>query len=585
MKWNDFFTTKARRFLSPLAYKGKILLIPDSCILTLESLFFALSSLFFLTTKARSFFSPLVPNGGTWVFTLYSFFFILCPCLFLACSPNNQQQSTQNQQTPNVILILADDLGYGELGAYGQEKIETPHLDALRASGMLFTQFYSGSAVCAPARSVLMTGQHTGHTHVRGNDEWGERGDVWNFEAMQNDPNLEGQRPLPDSIFTLAEALKSNGYATACVGKWGLGAPNTEGVPTKQGFDLFVGYNCQRQAHTYYPVHLWKNEERLLLDNELVPPHNTPLPEGADPYDEASYAAYRQNDYAPDVMQGEALQFIENNQEQPFFLYYPTPIPHLALQAPKPWVDHYRKKFGEEEPYTGSRYFPCRYPKATYAAMISYLDEQVGEIVAKLKALGIYNNSIIFFTSDNGPTLIEKQVDIAFFESAAPFVSERGRVKGSLREGGIRVPLLASWPGQIEAGRESDYIGAFWDFYPTICEVTGTPMPENWNTDGISFAPSLFGESQTETHDYLYWEYPERGGQQALRKGEWKAFRQNLKQGEVVTELYNLESDPQEQQNVAAEHPKVVEELEKRMQQARTPTALERWQFPVLVEK
>ncbi|MEM0991560.1 MAG: arylsulfatase [Bacteroidota bacterium] len=508
------------------------------------------------------------------------FAIIIFLCL-QACDTSTDNQQASSPTPPNVVLILADDLGYGELGAYGQQIIETPHLDALAASGKKFTQFYSGSAVCAPARGVLLTGQHTGHAHVRGNDEWKERGDVWNFEAMFDDPTLEGQRPLPDSIITLAEQLQDNGYKTACIGKWGLGAPDSEGTPNRQGFDFFYGYNCQRQAHTYYPTHLWKNEERVLLDNTLVPPHKA-VPEDFFADETASYAPYNQADYAATLMQKEVLQFVEDHKTQPFFLYYSTPIPHVALQAPQKWVDHYRTKFGAEQPYTGKSYVPCQYPKATYAAMISYLDEQVGELVDKLKQAGVYDNTIILFTSDNGPTFLD-QVDIAFFESAEPLRNESSSVKASLREGGIRVPLIATWPNHIEAGSTSEHLAAFWDFLPTICELTATDIPKGQMIDGISFAPTLLDAGQQTQHEYLYWEFPERGGSQAIRQGKWKAYRDNIKtKGNLNTELYNLETDLKEQINLAKQFPTVVADLEAKMAASRYPSRTERWKMGVL---
>ncbi|MEE8217645.1 MAG: sulfatase-like hydrolase/transferase, partial [Vicinamibacteria bacterium] len=303
---------------------------------------------------------------------------------------------------PNIIYILADDLGYGELGVYGQELIETPHIDQLARSGLRFTQHYSGSPVCAPARGVVMTGLHTGHAYIRGNDEWGDRGDVWDFEKMAEDPNLEGQRPLPAGTRTLGRVLQDAGYDTGFVGKWGLGGPLTEGIPNEQGFDFFFGYNCQRQAHTYFPVHLWRNRDKVPLDNDMVPPH-TPLEEGADPNDTASYARYWLKEYAPNLLLDEALEFLGRERARPFFLYFASPIPHLPLQAPERWVKHYQEKLGPEEPSSSERYFPNRTPRATYAAMISTLDEQVGQLMEKLDELGVRDNTLVLFSSDNGP--------------------------------------------------------------------------------------------------------------------------------------------------------------------------------------
>ena len=487
----------------------------------------------------------------------------------------------EKQNRPNIVYVLADDLGYGELGVYGQELIETPHIDALAKTGMRFLQHYSGSPVCAPARSVLMTGQHSGHTHIRGNDEWTERGDTWSYAAMFENPFLEGQRPLPDSITTVAEILQNAGYITGMVGKWGLGAPTTEGVPNKQGFDYFYGYNCQRQAHTLYPMHLWKNEVRDLLDNKMVPPHSN-LKQGADPGDPASYNDFQLNDYAPELMHKEALNFIDDNKDNPFFLYYASPLPHVPLQAPKRWVEYYQKKFGPEKPYMGKSYFPNLTPRATYAAMISYLDEQVGDIVAKLQGLGLYENTLIIFTSDNGPTY-SGGADTPFFESAKPFKTERGWAKGYLHEGGIRVPMIASWPGHIEPNSKSDHLSVFYDVLPTMCEIIGLPIPDQ--TDGISLLPTLLNNSQKKKHEYLYWEFPAYNGQQAVRLGKWKGIRKDIFDGNLDVELYDLNNDIQEQNNLAAQYPEVVEKIEAIMKQEHIPSTLEKFKFSQLGDK
>ncbi|MEO0339752.1 MAG: arylsulfatase [Bacteroidota bacterium] len=494
--------------------------------------------------------------------------------LFFGCNKATEEKR------PNIIFILADDLGYGELGVYGQTQIETPNIDALAANGMRFTQHYSGAPVCAPARAVFMTGQHTGHCHVRGNDEWSDRGKVWDFAAMEEDPFLEGQRPLPADTITMAELLQQGGYRTACIGKWGLGAPTTEGEPNKQGFDFFYGYNCQRQAHTFYPAHLWKNDQRVFLDNKLVAPHNATLADGADSLDEASYANYNQNDYSATLMQDEVLAFIDRNKEGPFFLYYSTPLPHVALQAPKPWVDYYVKKFGDEEPYLGKSYFPCRYPRATYAAMISYLDEQVGAIVAKLEEEGIAENTLIVFTSDNGPTYAGG-VEAGYFDNAKPFKSERGWGKGSVHEGGIRVPMIANWPGTIEAGSTNDHISAFWDYLPTFCEAAQVDLPEQQRVDGISLLPTLLGKEQ-QKHDFLYWEFPAYGGQQAVRMGKWKAMIEEMNKGNTEIQLFDLENDPREQKDVAESHPEVIAQIKAIMKAQHTEAVIDRWKVPGL---
>lgn len=481
-------------------------------------------------------------------------------------------------EKPNIVYILADDLGYGELGCYGQTKIETPNIDALAASGIRFTQHYSGSPVCAPSRCVLMTGKHTGHAHIRGNDEWKERGDTWNFALAVEDPNLEGQRPLPAGTNTIGTLLQSGGYKTAIVGKWGLGAPLTEGIPNKQGFDFFYGYNCQRQAHTFYPRHLWKNEEKDWLDNELVVP-GTKLAEGADPNDPDSYAKYQLTDYTPELMLDEALGFIRENKSDPFFLYFASPIPHVPLQAPERWVLHYQEKFGPESPYVGDKgYFPNRTPRATYAAMVSYLDEQVGAIVEELKTLGEYENTLILFSSDNGPTY-NGGSDSAFFDSASPFESEYGKAKGFSHEGGIRVPMIASWAGVIRGGHTSQHISAFWDVLPTVCEAADVEIPAD--VDGLSFLPTLRGEPQ-RPHEFLYWEFPAYQGQQAVRMGDWKALRRNIFKGNLEIELYNVRSDPREKVNVASAYPDVVAKIESIMEREHEPAQLERFKIKQL---
>lgn len=488
-----------------------------------------------------------------------------------------QLQSVYSEK-PNIVYILADDLGYNELGCYGQDTIETPNIDALAASGIRFTQHYSGSPVCAPSRCVLMTGKHTGHAYIRGNDEWGERGDTWNFAKAVEDPNLEGQRPLPVGTKTIGTLLQGVGYKTAIVGKWGLGAPLTNSIPTKMGFDFFYGYNCQRQAHTFYPKHLWKNEEKDWLDNELVVP-GTKLAEGADPNDPASYSKYRLSEYAPELMLEEALGFVRENKESPFFLYFASPIPHVPLQAPESWVEYYQEKLGPEDPYLGNKgYFPNRTPRATYAAMVSYLDEQVGDIVSELKKLGLYENTLILFSSDNGPTY-NGGSDSAYFESASPFKSEYGWAKGFSTEGGIRVPMIASWEGMIKGGRTSQHVSAFWDVLPTLCELSGARVPSD--VDGLSFVPNLLGEPQ-EPHEFLYWEFPAYEGQQAVRMGDWKALRKGIFKGNMDLELYNLKTDPREQFDVSAAYPEVVAKIEAIMESEREPAVLERFKIKQL---
>ncbi len=482
---------------------------------------------------------------------------------------------------PNIIYILADDLGYGELGCYGQTKIETPNIDKLAADGMLFTQHYSGSPVSAPSRSVLLTGLHSGKTQIRSNDEWDERGNVWDFYAMHADSSLEGQRPLEKGTVTLGTVLQSAGYKTAIVGKWGLGAPHTDGVPNKLGFDFFFGYNCQRQAHTYYPFYLWKNDRRVYLNNDTIPPPRRKLPEGADPYDPASYAVYQQNDYSPDLMFEEITQFVDENKDHLFFLYWATPIPHLPLQVPQDWIDYYIKKFGDEEPFIkGDYYYPHRYPRAAYAAMVSYLDDQTGKLVQQLKNLGIYENTLIIFTSDNGPSYLGG-TDSPWFNSGGPFRCEYGFGKGFLHEGGIRVPMIASWPAVIKAGQVTHHISAFWDIMPTLSEIAGVEIPDF--TDGISFVPTLKGGNQKE-HEFLYWEFPSYGGQIAVRIGNMKALLKDIHRGNQRWELYDLDKDPGETKNLVSEHPELIEKVNNIIRQEHVVSLHEPWRFKFLGE-
>lgn len=480
---------------------------------------------------------------------------------------------------PNIIYILADDLGYAEVGAYGQEKIETPNIDALAANGMLFTQHYSSAPVCAPARYMLMTGKHAGHAYIRSNSEWKERGDVWNYKAMAKDSTLEGQGPMPDGTITMAKRLQDVGYTTGIVGKWGLGAPHTKSVPNDMGFDFFFGYNCQRQAHTYYPLFLYKNRNRVHLANDTVAP-NTKLPKGADPTDSKSYTAYTLKDYSPDLMFQELTGFVDNNKETPFFLYWATPIPHVALQAPNKWLDYYKNKFGEEEPYLGKAgYFPHQNPRAAYAAMVSYLDENIGKLVKQLKDEGIYDNTLIVFTSDNGPSYAGG-ADPEFFESAKPFEGEYGRGKGYLYEGGIRVPMIASWPGKIKPGSKSDHISAHYDMQATLADIAGFEVPGK--SDGVSMVPTLLSHEGQVEHEFMYWEFPSYGGQVAMRMGDWKVVRQNLKdkKKEATLELYNLREDPTETTNVAEGHPEILQKAAEIFERERIVPEMDIFKIP-----
>ncbi len=498
------------------------------------------------------------------------FFFLL----FLSSCSNKKS----NDVKPNIIYFLADDIGYGEIGVYGQSIIKTPNIDALAKNGMRFTQHYSGAPVCAPARCILLTGKHAGHAYIRGNDEWAERGDVWNYKAAYTNSGLEGQRPLPESTVTIAQQLQSENYTTGIFGKWGLGAPGSEGVPNKQGFDVFYGYNCQRQAHQLYPSHLWANDKKVLLKNDLISPHEK-LDSLLNPNEEDNFAKYTQTEYAPDMIHAEALEFLDDNKESPFFLYYASPLPHLPLQIPSDALEDYKNIMETDEAYLGDKgYFPNRYPRATYAAMISHLDKQLGELVQRLKDLGIYENTIIFFSSDNGPTYTGG-VDFEYFESSKPFSNGYGKTKGFVYEGGIRVPFIASWPDKIKAGTSSDHVSSFYDVFSTICDIVGADTP--LETDGISFKASLLNESQKE-HPYLYWEFPSYKGQQAVRKDNWKAIRKNILDGNMRIELYDLDNDILEENDIANQHPNIVAQMKAIMKKEHRQAENEKFRMSAL---
>lgn len=481
-------------------------------------------------------------------------------------------KSKQNRDKPNVIYILMDDLGYGDVGCYGQQKIETPNIDCLARDGVRFTQSYSGSPVSAPSRCVLMTGLHTGHSYIRGNDEMGSRGDVWSFDAMYENPYLEGQAPMPDSTYTIAKMMKNAGYTTGIVGKWGLGYPGSVSAPNKMGFDYFFGYNCQRQAHVYYPMFLYENENRVYLDNAPLLKPTDKLDVGADPLNIKSYDKFKRKVYSNDIMQERLMGFVDKNADKPFFLMWTTPIPHASMQAPDSLVQYYVDKFGDEKPYLGG-YLPTRYAHATYAAMVTYFDTQIGELIESLKAKGIYDNTIIVFTSDNGPTF-NGGADSPWFNSGGIFKSEEGWGKCSLQEGGVRVPMIVAWKAKIKPGRTSNLITAFWDVMPTLCELTGSTTPK---TDGISFLPELLGKKQIQEHQFLYWEYPELSGSKAVRMGKWKGIIKDIKKGNNEMLLFNLEEDIQEQNNVAAKYPEVVKSIRDIMAREHTEPANKRF--------
>lgn len=453
---------------------------------------------------------------------VYSLFLLA----FLTASATGTAQTKQ----PNIIFIFADDLGYGELGCYGQQKIETPNLDALAAKGKKFTQFYSGTSVCAPSRASLMTGLHTGHTPIRGNKQ---------FEP-------EGQTPLPASTKTFANYLQQNGYATACFGKWGMGFNQNSGDPNKKGFDLFYGYNDQSLAHDFFPPYLWNNHTKVDLSVNKQ-------------YDSVYSAA---------LIQQQAVQYINQQNNKPFFMYLSYTLPHGDVIGPHDTLYNYYKQKFNEQPLTGAalktrphNMQPEPYPHAQFAAMVGRLDMYVGEIVKAIEAKGLAENTLIIFSSDNGPHR-ENGGDPEFFNSNSIY---RG-IKRDLYEGGMRVPFIAYWPNKIKPAEEHKPF-ALWDMYPTFLELAKIPVAEK--IDGISIVPTLLNNRKQKQHDYFYWEFHENNGRQAVLWGKWKGVRLNVnKDDDAPVELYDLSIDPSEQNDLAASYPAVVQKIKQLMKEA-----------------
>jgi arylsulfatase A len=446
---------------------------------------------------------------------------------------------------PNIVFLLADDLGYGDIGAFGQTKIRTPHLDRLAADGMKFTQHYAGHNVCAPSRCVLMTGKHPGHAYIRNN-----RGGI----GVPNGP-AEGQEPVPAGELKLPLTLKKLGYTTGGFGKWGLGAVGSSGDPQKQGFDRFFGYNDQAHAHNFYPTYLWDNDRKVQLNNPEFNVHDPALlkPEVTAP---EVYKKYTGSDYSADLIAEKAREFLRENRNKPFFLYYPTTVPHLAYQVPEDSLAEYLGKFPEPSPATGN-YMWHRAPRAAYAAMITRMDREIGKLLALIDEFGLRNNTIVIFTSDNGGT----GPGLEFFNSVAGL---RGK-KGNYYEGGFREPCIVRWSGTIKPGSTSDRVTGFEDWLPTLLELAGAATETPRGIDGISFAPTLRGQPQPE-RPFLYRESPAGGGQQAVRVGTWKGIRPDVS-GTAALELYDLAKDPKEEHNVAAQNPEVVARLTKILQE------------------
>jgi arylsulfatase A len=490
--------------------------------------------------------------------------------LSFAQSPSSSEPQpslqSETQRQPNIIFILVDDLGYGELGSYGQSKIKTPQLDKLAKEGMKFTQFYAGNTVCAPSRAALITGRHTGKNQIRGNYELGGFLDEEEF----------GQLPLKPSTATLGTMLKAAGYQTALIGKWGLGGPGSYGIPTKQGFDYFYGYLDQKQAHNHTPTHLWRNEDSVSLENAYLDTHQ-PLKVDFDPTKKDSFNSLKRENFAQDSLTNEALSYVEKNKNNPFFLYLSYAGPHAALQAPESEIEKYNFPDDIAKVPTEGNYIPAFKPRAARAAMVSYIDKHVGQLVDKLRSLNLDKDTLVIFTSDNGPSF-EGGADLEFFDANGPL---RG-YKRDLYEGGIRMPMIAWWPGKITPNSSSNHVGAFWDMMPTFAQAANINTPE---TDGISILPTLLNKDLQKQHQHLYWEFHhwQSGHSQAIRQKNWKAVRfyKKNKSGSIymITELYNLDTDLGESVDLADKLPLKVKELEKLMDESRTPSWINDWNF------
>ncbi len=437
--------------------------------------------------------------------------------------------ATVKKQSPNIIFILVDDMGIGDAGCYGQEQIKTPNIDKLASSGMLFSQHYSGSTVSAPSRCALLTGKHTGHGYVRGNI-----GSKEGFDLA-----------LPSEEITVAELLKQKGYATACVGKWGLGGPNTTGSPVNKGFDYFFGYLSQADAHHYYPDYLFENEQKVQLDGKV---------------------------YSHFMIMDKGIEFMRKNAAKPLFMYFAITPPHADLDYPD--ISQYDGKF-EEPKLTKKDYgsfLNNPKPRATYASMITEIDKNVGQIISELKALNLLDNTIIIFSSDNGVHNVGGH-DPEFFNSNSQF---RG-CKRDLYEGGIRTPFIVNWPKVVKPGTKTNHISAFWDFLPTVCDITGIVKPSN--SDGISYLPALKGKTKKQkNHEYIYYEFFEMGGKQSILKDGWKLVRLNLNNPNKQTEeLYHLDNDISETTNLITKFPQKGYELRNLAAKARTESSQFKW--------
>ncbi len=477
----------------------------------------------------------------------------------------------QEVKKPNVVFLLFDDLGYGDLGCYGQEKIETPNIDALASQGLLFTDMYTAAPLSSPSRCCLLTGQHMGHSQIRGNEEHFVPTDSLGWNGVFVNPEEQGQFPLEEGTRTIATLMQNAGYKTAMIGKWGLGFPKSASLPNTMGFDYFYGFNCQALAHSYYPVKLWENGVEVETGNDLVV-QGCKLPAGMDKYDVHSYDRYGGRYYSCDLMYDKMVKFVEDNADSPFFLMWTTTVPHSAVQAPIDEVMYYVDKLGDEEPCTEpGMYLPNRYPHATYAAMVTHIDRQVGELVQKLKDLGVWDNTIFIVTSDNGPAS-NGNSPMEYFRSGGPFKCGKGWGKSSRHEGGIRMPFVLRW-GDGKKCEKISRMSTFADMMPTLADLVGVEAPEN---DGISLAPTILEKTsggkayshsngivrqEQKDHDFLYWEFPGVRGWVAVRMGCWKGLLRNVQKGNTEMELYNLADDPQETIDVASEHPDITTKM------------------------
>lgn len=488
----------------------------------------------------------------------------LLAAVFLILTTGVMAASAADPPRLNVVFILADDLGWGELGCYGQQKIPTPHIDRLASQGMRFTQHYTGAPVCAPARCVLMTGKHLGHAEIRGN-----------FRAPKAFPEFtEGQYPLSEAALTVAQVFQRAGYATGAMGKWGLGPVGSTGDPNRKGFDLFFGYNCQAVAHSFYPSHLWHNDQQILINDPPIPGHQRQA-EGP-----VRMEDWIGQTYAPKLMIDQAIKFLEENHTGPFFLYLPFIEPHVAMHPPRESVERFPEQW-DDRVYRGQcGYLPHPRPRAGYAAMIADLDSYVGRVMESLDTMGVADHTVVIFTSDNGTTHPRPQdprfhvggVDAQFFNSTAGL---RG-YKGSLYEGGIRVPLIVRLPGQIPAGTISDVPGYFPDWFPTLCAAAGLETPEG--LDGENLWPVLTEGLVPESRRPMVWVFSEYGGQVAVRIDHYKVIRQGLRtKNPGPWEVYDLNRDPGEANDLAAERTDLIRQAEEILRRE----ALDNPRFPV----